>query len=411
MSDRYYDLFGSLDQSALNRADKAQLRDQNLALILRKVWTETETTRASLSRDTGLSRSSVSSLVDHLLEIGLFEERGAGVSTGGRKPTRLRFNDQSGSILGVDIGASHIAAIVIDLQGQRLAWRQELCPVRDEPQLAIESLRSLISTTLEEAHVSESELLGVGVGVPSPISPLHPHSLSPIFMPAWRGVDLIEALGLPQDLCVIIENDANLGALAEMWWGAGQGSHHLAFIKLGTGVGAGFIIEGKVFRGHGGSAGELGHMVIDPEGPRCVCGLQGCLVTFIGSQPLLSRAESLGISHQDLSSLLHALRDGDPDARSVIAEAASRLGLAVASLMNMLNPERVILGGELASAGDALLHPLRSSVQSRSLWSAISNSDIVVSALGEEVIALGAATAILQRALTTPSDLFKGWRS
>ena len=410
MSDRYQRLFGLLDQSALQRADKTQLRDQNLALLLRKIWAGPETTRASLARDTGLSRSSVSSLVDQLIDMALVQERGEGVSTGGRKPTLINFNYQSKYILGLDIGASHIGALLIDLNGQVITWKQESCPVRQDPDLAIRQIKTLRQKIYEESHLDQTQLLGVGVAVPSPISPQNPRYLSPTFMPAWRGIDLIEALDFPKDITLIIDNDANLGALAEVWWGAGQGCHHLAFIKLGTGVGSGFVIDGKVFRGYGGSAGELGHMVIDPEGDKCVCGLQGCLVTFVGSSPILNQASIHGLDSSDLKELISVLKEGDPRARQVIAYTAQKLGLAVASLMNMMNPERVILGGELALAGDSLLHPLRECVQSRSLWSSISNSSILTSTLGEQVIALGAASAILQKALTQPQQIFMNRR-
>ncbi len=406
MSDRYQCLFGILDQSALHRADKAQLRDQNLALLLRKIWAGPETTRASLARDTGLSRSSVSSLVDELIDMSLVQERGEGISTGGRKPTLVQFNYQAKYILGLDIGASHIGVLLMDLNGQVIHWKQEDCPVRDQPAQALQKLKDLEQAIYEDSHIDQSQLLGVGVAVPSPISPQNPRYLSPTFMPAWQDIDLIKALDFPQNLTLVIDNDANLGALAEVWWGAGQGCHHLAFIKLGTGIGSGFIIDGKVFRGYGGSAGELGHMVIDPEGAKCVCGLQGCLATFVGSQPILDLAHSFGLNSSDLKELIATLKEGHPKAREVITKTAYKLGLAVASLMNMMNPERVILGGELALAADTLLHPLRECVQSRSLWSSVSNSSILTSTLGEQVIALGAATAVLQKALTQPKSIF-----
>lgn len=410
LTDRYKNLFSTLDQSALSRADKVHLRDQNLALLLRKIWAGHETTRATLARQTGLSRSSVSSLVDHLIDMRLVEERGEGISTGGRKPTILRFNYQSKFILGLDIGASHLGAIIIDLNGQVISWRQEPAPVRLQPAQSLHQLNRLIQEILDESITNRDQLLGVGIAVPSPISPQNPQYLSPTFMPTWRDINLIESISIPDNIPLLIDNDANVGALAEVWWGAGQGCNQLAFIKLGTGVGAGFIIDGKVFRGHGGSAGELGHMVIDPEGPTCVCGLQGCLVTFVGSQPILKHAQKLGLEHQKITELLSALKEGDPIARDVISSVAKSLGLAVAGLMNMMNPERVILGGDLALAGDSLLHPLRECVQTRSLWSAISNSNIVTSTLGEQVIALGAATSILQRTLTQPNQVFTQWR-
>ena len=402
--------FNFLDQNALNRLDKLHLRDQNLALLLRKIWLGHETTRANLSRETGLSRSAVSTLVDLLLEMDLVEERGEGVSTGGRKPTVVKFNYQSKYVLGIDIGASHLGILVTDLQGQSIIWLKKNFNVRDEPLTAIELLKQMIVEALQKANITYDDFLGIGIAVPSPVSPQKTNFLSPIFMPAWRDIDLVKALDLPPKLPLIIDNDANMGALAETWWGAGQGCTHLAFIKLGTGVGAGFVIDGRIFRGHGGSAGELGHIVIDPDGPLCVCGLQGCLATFVGTKALLKQAQDQGYQGQPLlSEFLVALQEGDLSTRATISKVAYQLGLAVSGLMNMMNPERVILGGDLSLAGDALLHPLRECIQSRSLWSALSGSRILTSSLGETAIAQGAITSILQLALTQPSLCFQNW--
>ena len=402
--------FNFLDQNALNRLDKVHLREQNLALLLRKIWSGHETTRANLARETGLSRSAVSTLVDLLLEMDLVEERGEGVSTGGRKPTVVKFNYQSKYVLGIDIGASHLGMLVTDLQGKHIIWLKRSCDVRAEPLNAIEVLKQMMKQTLEQAHIAFDDFLGVGIAVPSPVNPQKSNFLSPVFMPAWREIDLVEALSLPPNLPIMIDNDANMGALAETWWGAGQGCTHLAFIKLGTGVGAGFVIDGRIFRGHGGSAGELGHIVIDPDGPLCVCGLQGCLATFVGTKALLEQAQEQGyLGKAVLSEFLIALQEGDLSARTTIAKVAHQLGLAVSGLMNMMNPERVILGGDLALAGDVLLHPLRECIQSRSLWSALSGSKILTSSLGDTAIAQGAITSILQLALTQPSHCFKNW--
>jgi len=417
---RYQSLFG--DHGAPGRVglDQASLRQQNLSLILRGVWCAEETSRASLARETGLSRSAISTLVEPLLELGLLEEGGTGVSTGGRKPRILRFRFESRFILGVDLGASHVSVAATDLKGQVKGWRTSPCPVRDEPLEALQCIQALSESLIEELGVSDALLLGVGLAVPSPVSQGQATKLSPLFMPRWSGVDLSRDLKRFEGHPLLIENDANAGALAEAWWGLGESSSHLAFLKLGTGLGAGFIVHGEIFKGHSGLAGELGHMVMNPEGALCVCGLRGCLATYVGSEALLKRArglwsQSLGEQHveevylSDIAELIDQLREGHPVAREVIQEAGEHLGLAVAGLMSIMNPERVVLGGALAEAGDALLHPLREQLQSRSLWTALSNSRILTSQLGERGVALGAATLVLQSALTQPERFFSTW--
>lgn len=398
--------------------DKTGIRARNRGMLLRAIWSQPATSRADLARATGMSRSATSALVEELLTSGLVEETGQGVSSGGRRPTMLTFVDDAFHIIGVDMGSTHISLAVTDLRGRVVHWRTTQCETRDNPGVALERIGSMIDSAMVATELSPEALLGIGLSVPSPVDPQDPGQLPPLFLPAWHGVDLMEALDRPAGVRLLIDNDANLGALAESWWGAGQDSSDLAFIKLGTGIGAGFVVEGHIFRGHGGMAGEIGHLVIDPHGPKCVCGLRGCLVTFIGTPALLAAArarradapDSMLPADPDLSALIAAVRHGDRLARAIIAEGAERLGMAVSGLLNLMNPATVVLGGELATVGDALLHPLRACVQQRSVWTAVAHSRIVASQLGEQDVALGAATQVLQWALVRPERFPVGWR-
>jgi predicted NBD/HSP70 family sugar kinase len=210
---------------------------------------------------------------------------------------------------------------------------------------------------------------------------------------------------------LLIDNDANLGALAERWWGAGRDVRDFAYIKLATGIGSGFFIGGQLYRGANGLAGEIGHLSIDSHGLPCVCGLRGCLATLVGSQALVRRARALLAEHPrsalanrefGVTILEDAALAGDPLALQVVREAAEHLGIAVADLINLLNPSVVILGGGLARLGDLLLEPLRATVRSRTLVSSVDASRIVTSALGARAVAVGAATLLLDRALSDP---------
>jgi predicted NBD/HSP70 family sugar kinase len=250
--------------------------------------------------------------------------------------------------------------------------------------------------------------VGIGIAVPSPVDPRQPDRLSEVVLPAWKGrsvtAGLREKFGLP----VLVDNDANLGALAEQWWGAGRGVSESVYIKVATGVGSGHIIGGRIYRGASGTAGEIGHMAIDPHGRVCACGLRGCLVTFVGTEALVERAKDLLLHEAD--SLLsgkaptgHALEEaalaGDPVAREVFSEAADYLGIAVASMLNLMNPSVVTIGGSVARLGDLLIEPLRTSVRSRTLVSSVAAARIVASELGKHDVAVGAATLVLDAAL------------
>jgi predicted NBD/HSP70 family sugar kinase len=254
--------------------------------------------------------------------------------------------------------------------------------------------------------VSRRRVVGIGVAVPSPVHPQRPGKLSQLILPAWRDHDvqkeLADAFGLP----VLVDNDANLGALAERFWGAGSGGEDLAFIKVATGIGSGHIINGVLYRGSGGTAGEIGHIAIDPNGPPCICGLRGCLGTLIGSEAMLEHAKKLwGKSKKapTVADVVNGAKAGDAVARQLVDEVGHYLGIAIAGLLNLLNPAVVVLGGEITGVGDLLLDPLRASIKARALSTSMAETRIVSSRLGERSIAVGAATLVLESALADRS--------
>jgi predicted NBD/HSP70 family sugar kinase len=251
-------------------------------------------------------------------------------------------------------------------------------------------------------------LVGIGVALPSPFDPAHPDQLSTIVLPAWKGrlglEGLTERFGVP----LMVDNDANLGALAEHWWGAGRGVDDFAYIKLATGIGSGHIIRGEIYRGATGVAGEIGHTAIDPSGKPCLCGLRGCLVTMIGTPALLERAQELLKEHPksvlgegsfDIRGLEDAALNGDQVALQVAQEAAGHLGIVVAGLLNLMNPSMVVVGGDLVGLGELLLVPLREMARSRTLVSSVKAAEIRASELGPKSVAIGAATLVLKAAL------------
>jgi glucokinase-like ROK family protein len=383
----------------------------NLAEVLRLIWRERHISRADIARVKDLSRSTVSDIVADLLRTGLVEEVGAGVSRGGRRPIVLQFDDDAAAIVGVDLGATHVSAALTNLRGAILAWEQQPFPVRDDPAGAQALAVSLAERCLDAWRGGSRRLMGIGVAVPSPVNPQDPDALNEVVLPAWRGVPAGGPLRKRFRVPVMIDNDANLAALAERWWGAGKDVDDFAYVKLGTGIGSGFFIGGKLYRGARGLAGEMGHLVVDPGGEPCVCGLRGCLATFIGTAALVKRARALVPSHPGtglrgksvgVRELVDAALAGDALARQVVREAAESLGVAVAELLNLLNPSAVIVGGGLSRVGDLLLEPLRRTVRGRTLVTSADAARIVTGALGDRAVALGASTLLLDRALSDP---------
>jgi predicted NBD/HSP70 family sugar kinase len=394
--------------------DTARMRELNSTLLLNLIWRERRISRADLARRTGLSRSTVSAIVSDLLATGLVRESGAGDSSGGRPPTILDFVDDAFVIAGVEMGATHVHVVITDLRGRVRAEHNRPQAVVDEPASTLALIRKLIDRSLGQLDVPRSRLLGIGVGVPCPVDLKEPERLHPRIMPRWDGVSIVDTLIDAYGCPVYVDNDANLGAVAERWWGAGRDGEDLTYIKIATGVGAGHIIAGELYRGSGGTAGEIGHTAIDPRGPSCKCGLSGCLGAMIGSQQLVARARELarsGRAHAGppserttIDGLVAAALDGDALAKKVVLEAGQYLGIAVANLLNLLNPAIVVIGGNLAAAGDLLLEPIRDTIQHRSLWKSVAEARIVTSELGDAAIAVGAATLVLKAALEDRSQ-------
>lgn len=392
-------------------ADAQAPHRPNLAEVLQLIWRERKISRAEIARRRGLSRSTVSDIVDELLALGLVKEVGSGESRGGRRPIVLAFDDAAAVILGVDLGATHAAVTLTDLRGRVLAWQHQKFDVREDPKGSLAVVNDLAERCLAAWDGPRRRLLGVGMGVPSPVDPARPDFLNDVVAPAWKGVAVSEPLRRRFRVPVIVDNDANVAALAERWWGVARDVDHFAYIKLATGVGAGIFTGGLIYRGASGIAGEVGHISIDPNGAPCGCGLRGCLVNAVGRQALLRRARELlatyprsALAGRDfgITVMEDAALAGDALALQVVREAAEHLGVAVAGMLNTLNPALVIVGGGLARLGDVLLAPLRESVRSRTLAIPVEVSRIVTSELGARSVAIGAATLLLQRALSDP---------
>jgi predicted NBD/HSP70 family sugar kinase len=379
--------------------------------LLRLVWEEREISRAEIARRAALSRSTVSEGVTPLLASGLVLESGTGASRGGRRPIVLAFQDEAHLLAGVDVTTTGITVVLTNLRGERRAVRTAAHDVEQDPAGTRGLVAALLAACLQQAGEEAPRLLGIGVAVPSPVDPRHPERLHPLSLPAWRGRHGLEAL-LPRfGVPVFIDNDANLGALAERWWGAARGVDDFTYIKLATGVGSGHMMAGRIYRGGTGVAGEIGHLTIDPHGPPCNCGNRGCLGTYVGAEALVARARALlpqypgsplAAGTVTAARVEAAAEAGDPLAVQVMHEVAEALGIAVAGVLNLLNPQLVILDGGLARLEEQLLQPLRETVFRRTFVSAVASATIRSSTLGAEGVALGAAALVLAAALRDP---------
>jgi glucokinase-like ROK family protein len=372
------------------------------------IWASGGISRAELSRRTALARSTISITVSSLLAKGLVSELGAAPSRVGRRPILLRFEDDAFGVVGVDVGRTHVAVALTNLRGRVLAWERRDHPVHADPAGTRATIAALIEACLTRWQHPRERLVAIGVGMPSPVAHETYESLSRVVLPGWKGrggfEELEERFGVP----VLLDNDANLGALGEHWWGAGRGIDDLVYVEVSAGVGSGHVVGGKVYRGANGVAGELGHMPVDPGGAPCECGLRGCLTHVVSVPDVVARAQALQAEYPDaplarreitMAALEEAAATGDRLATRVLDDTVGFLATGIAAMLNLLNPAMVIVGGALSRLGDTLIVPLRRAVQDRTRVSSARPVQLVASALGERAIALGAATYALETAL------------
>lgn len=382
-------------------------------LVLDFIWRRRQVSRAEIARTLGISRSTVSDIVNGLMETGLVAEGAEGPSRGGRPPTLIVFQDDAHMILGVDMGATHVSVALTDLRGKVLSWQDREHPVRSDPVGTRALIRELCEAALNEVPESRERLMGIGIAVPSPIDPSEPERLHRGVMPAWEGRAGFDELRRVYEVPILVDNDANLGALAERWWGGAEELDDFAYIKLATGIGSGHMIRGEIYRGSSSVAGEIGHVTTDPSGEPCLCGNRGCLTTFAGAAALLARAEALKHEYPEsrlatepevsLATLEEAALSDDPLALRVVREAAHHLGIAIAGLLNVMNPAAVFLGGSITRVGDRILFPIRETVLRRTLVDSVAASEIRITELGPRAFAIGASTLVLATALESPT--------
>jgi predicted NBD/HSP70 family sugar kinase len=355
-------------------------------------------TRAELVSLSGLSRPTVSAVLTDLGGAGLVSERigAAARPVGGRPASVVRLTRRAGVAAGADIGRRHVRVAVADLGHAVIAERDERTgfDVDDRPQDALDLAAGLVDAALAGIGAGRGEVVGVGLGVPAPIT-RDGRIGSPPMLPGWAGLrpagELTDRLGLP----VRVDNDANLAALGEYVWGAGRGCTDLVYVKLATGIGAGIVLDGRLYRGAAGTAGELGHVTLDARGAVCRCGNRGCVELAAGGRALLAHARQSHPELPDLAGLIAYAHAGDPGCRRLIIDAGTQLGYALGNLVNLINPQRVLLGDELGAATDLLREPLQRGLAETALPAAAEAVEVVQGALSLRAAALGAVALAL----------------
>ncbi|MEI2764680.1 MAG: ROK family transcriptional regulator [Dermatophilaceae bacterium] len=372
---------------------QASLREMNRLRVLDAVGAHVALTQVEIAEVTGLSAATVSNVVKELDAAGAV--RLAPSIRNGRRAVQVTLAAPEGLLAAIVYGDREVQVAVGDDPARALQHQRLLLPADHPADEAMQRGRGLLRDLLEAAGCSLEQVHAVTVGVPAPIDAVSGQLGAEGILPGWRGVRVAEEMRAELGTPVLVDNTANLAALGESRHGALRGIRHGVYLKVAHGTGAGLVLDGEVFRGSSGTAGEIGHVTIDELGPVCRCGNRGCLDTYVGAQALLDavRATHGSLSLRDLVS--RAL-DEDPGCRRVIDDAGRHIGVALAGVVNLLNPEIVVVGGPLSRAGDLLVHPIRETLARCALPSAAHSVHVCQGQLADRAEVVGALALAAQ---------------
>ena len=388
--------------SETGTAAPINLRRLGRVRVLQALAENSPLSRADLVRQTGLARASVGGVIFDLIAAGIVEET-ADADSGptppptGRPPQLLSLVPTTAHALGVDIGHDHVRAVLTNIAGSPCWDRSVRLAVDHDPERALAAAVELIEAAIADTGAPREKILGVGAGIACPVSTSGDLSADGI-MPGWIGIRPADELASRTGFRTRVVNDANAGVLAERRYGAARGVSDVLYLRLSSGIGAGVICGGRVLPGAGGLAGELGHVTVEPNGDLCRCGNRGCLETVATPSAvatLLTRSWGHPVSEDELAALVLA---GDRGTLRAIEDAGDAVGRVLAPAVLLLNPELIVIGGDLAAAGDPLFEPMRRALERGVMSSHARGLRIVPSALGDSAGVRGAAALILDDA-------------
>jgi predicted NBD/HSP70 family sugar kinase len=376
------------------------LRERNKLRVIDALRRRSTASRSDLARITGLSRTTITSLVAELQASGLVVEQptagsSAGVEPGrGRPPTLLRLDPAAGIAVGVYFGHTHLVVAAADLSSSVLAERRVEHDVDHSAAAALDTATELVDAVIDEAGFTRDDVVGVGMGVSGPID-LAGNVGHTVILPDWVGLNAAAELGRRLGLEVAVENDANLGALAEVSAGAGRGFTDVVYVMLSSGIGAGIVLDGRLHRGATGFAGELGHVFVLDKGAVCRCGNRGCLETVASTGAALALLRPVHGPELTVGDLLELVAAGDLGATRVVHDVGQAVGRVLADLATWLDPQAVIVGGELSGAGEPLFDGIRAAIERYALPGASRRVEVKSGVLGDRAEILGALALVI----------------
>lgn len=371
------------------------VKKNNKALVLSLII-ETETiSRADIASVTGLNKTTVSSLVNELLEEDLIYESGPGVSSGGRRPVILHFNKKAGYAIGIDIGVNYILAVLTDLKGQILVEKSQNL-TRTSYSAIMNNVQTMIQALMDDMPESRYGIVGIGVGVPGIVNKEGSVLLAPNL--GWTNIQLKEELEKMFNVPIIIENEANAGAVGEQQFGAGQDYENILYVSAGIGIGVGIILNNELYQGKSGFSGEMGHMIIELNGKHCNCGSRGCWEAYASENALLEMA---GESIDSLESLIELAQNGEKSAIDLFEKIGQYLGFGINNIINTFNPDQVIIGNRLALVREWIEEPILKTIENHTLAFHQKETHLEFSKLGKYSTALGVSAFVVDNFIKT----------
>ena len=402
------------------RGTSRDIRVANRSEVLRHIIAESAVSRQRVAAGTGLSLATVSNLIGELLEAGVLVEVGFEDSSGGRPRGLVSVDPSGGALIGVDVAETYVHVELFDTAlVARDGVEEELHPEENRPEQVVGHIVSGVRAVLERTGVAAERVLGAGISVPGQVD--RGGGVS-VFAPNWNWHDIPLRDLLAEDLAMplYLDNPLRAAVVAELWFGAGRGREDVVVLNLGTGVGAGLAFRGSLYRGATNSAGEWGHTTLVLDGRPCHCGSRGCIETYVGAPGIMQHLRELDpdspmLHRNDQTATIDALARGveanDPVAAKVIGETARYLGVAIANVINLANPEVIVLSSWVAARlGEPLLAEVQAVVARHALRRPLAASDITLSGLAGDPVSLGSATLALEGFLSAIGTAAPGAR-
>jgi len=382
------------------------IRAINRSTILNSIKTHGAIPRAEIARLTGLSPATVTGITAELIQDNLIFEKESGDSSGGRRPIMLAINPNGGCVVGIKVMEDHALGALTDLEASLLG--KQSYPLTDiSPEGISQSLSELVAELLKMSENPAPNLMGVGVGLAGIVDAGQGLVRQSPFL-GWNDVPLREMIQSRVNVPVYVDNDVNTLAFAEKWFGAGRGVDNFLVVTVGRGIGLGIVSNGQFNHGARGGAGEIGHTVIQPGGELCACGKRGCLEMY-ASEPALLRQAAKAFELGELSSLPNTPEElialaasGEKTAQEIFARAGELLGQSIANLVNIFNPQRVLINGEGVRAGNLLFDSMRAAIDEHTMPGLRQDVSILVEPLGDDAWARGAASLVLHELFESP---------